>query len=52
MKTIAFKISKPSTPDEWVRSTAAPEETPPAEPKTEPKAELLEPMRFSMPRAS
>ena len=30
MKTIAFKNPKPTTPDEWVRSTPAPDQATPA----------------------
>jgi hypothetical protein len=26
MKTVAFKVPKPATPDEWVRSAPAPEQ--------------------------
>jgi hypothetical protein len=30
MKTVAFKVPKPATPDEWVRNAPAPEQPTPA----------------------
>jgi hypothetical protein len=44
MKTIAFKVPKSTSPDEWVRSAPVREETP-ASPDPTPAEE---PIRFSM----